>query len=539
MKSNTLISCAVAAAIAAAASAAHATNITSYATNQAAGHNVNVIISGSTAVDNTIAGELGSATLAICAPGTLNTYTDNTNVLDGSGNGIGGAIEYIYYCQAGANSGVSTNLFLAVFKESTAGSIHGAQPLIQVASGGSSGLTYLNPTGPDVQAGICAGPTSVGTCTAGDFLQNVTPTGGVADVEANLLRTVPGGGSLATADISKYLSGSAGLDVVWGVPVTKNLYYALQTAEGLSSCASTNGADSPKCAPSLSKEQVAGLYDGDVTSWTSLGLNNTADNKVYICRRDVGSGTEASFEYFFLGARCSTSSESMSSQDGRRVIEQASTGHILRCLEAFDNGSVNVTPYNQDFGTTYTAFTPAGNQWAIGITSSELKPAQFTSFGDTARMIAVDGVLPTLENVVNGYDPFWGTDAWYTIKSGNGIPSGDPLTVFKAIQKDIGAPSATSIVDGAYINGWGDGGDLAPANVWATSTSYTGYPASPAMVEANPVNLFTKAASGGVNNCDTPELWSGASGLVSHAEATLLGSGPDINPGPDGTPTSY
>jgi len=531
MKPNTLVSCAVAAALAGvAATAAHATNITSYSANAA--HNVNVFVSGSTAVDNTLKSIL-TGSLGVCAPGTATVYEDNTNVLNSTGGAIGGAIEWLYYCQAGSASGVSSNMFLAIFKESTAGSINGAQPLIQVAKGQASGLTFLNPTGPDVQAGTCAGTTSVGTCTAGDFLQNVTPTGGVADVEAALLRTVPGGGTLSPSDISAYLVGAPGYDIVWGVPVTKNLYYALQSAEGLATQCGGN-QDSPTCAPSLSKEQIAGIYSRQITSWTSLGLNNTVNNTVNICRRDVGSGTEASFEYYFLGARCSSSSEVMATQNGSSVIEQASTGNILRCLRAFDQGDVNITPYNSDFSTTYTAFTPTGGQWAIGITSSELTPANLTSFSDTLRMIAVDGVLPTLENVVNGYDPFWGTDAWYHI--GPGLPGyqvGTPAySVYAALQGFIGHPLTESAADGGFINVWGDGGDLGPASLFATSTTYSSYPVGPTAVLATPVNLWTKASSGSVNNCDTPVLYKGVSGLKSLTESTLLGKGPNVNLGP-------
>jgi hypothetical protein len=533
MKSNTLVSCAVATALAAAAvSVAHATNITSYESNQTKNLNVNVFVSGSTAVDNTLKSII-TGSLGICASGTATEYEDNTLVLNSVPTSIGGAIEYIYYCQAGSASGVSTNLFLAIFKESTAGSINGAEPLINIAKGGSSNLTYLNPTGPDVQAGTCAGPTSVGTCTASDFLQNVTPTGGVADVEANLLRTVPGGGTLSTADISTYLVGAPGYDIVWGVPVSKNLYYALQTAEGLATQCGGN-FDSPTCAPSLSKEQIAGLYDRQITSWTSLGLSNSVSNVVNICRRDVGSGTEASFEYFFLGARCGTSSEAMATQDGVTVIEQASTGNILRCLRAFDQGDVNVTPYNQDFGTTYTPFTPVGGQWAIGITSSELTPAQLTSFSDTLRMIAVDGVLPTLENVVNGYDPFWGTDSWYHIASGfPGYSATSPAgLVFAALQGFIGHPIPTAAADAGYINQWGDGGDLGPASLFASLSPYSTYPVNSTAVETSPVNLWTKASSGAVDNCDTPVLYKGVAGLKSPAESSLLGTGPDVNLGP-------
>lgn len=548
--SNSIVRCAVATALAAAAATgAHATSITSYTANQNAGLNVNVFISGSTAVDNTIAAELQTAALNICQSGTVNAYTDSHKVLAANGAAIGGAKEYIYYCQAGVSSGVATTKFLAIFKESTAGSINGAQPLIAVSKGQNSALTFLNPQGPDVQAGTCANAGSSGTdagCTAGDFLQNVVPTGGVADVEANLLRTVPGGGTLSTSDISNLLSASPGLDVVWGVAVTKNLFYALQAAEGLGAggtavagCSTSNN-DSPACAPSLSKQQVAGLLlgannnNGNLLSWNQIvGINNAVDDNVYICRRDVGSGTEASFEAYFLGARCSSSDEAMATQDGQFVIESASTGNLETCLQAFDTGGISITPYNQDFGTTYPAFTPAGNQWAIGILSTEIKATDLSNHGDAFRLVAVDGVLPTLANAVNGYYPYWSTDAWYIVKSGSNIPSGDPLAAFKAIQGDIGHPIPTKAADVNYENQpWGSGGDLAPAELFATSAGagYTGNPPyTTAQVEANPIALWTKASLNGStpNNCDTPVLYGNINGGLSQStapEGVLLGS---------------
>lgn len=543
--SNHLIRCAVATALAAgAATGAYATPIQNYTANQNAGLNVNVYISGSTAVDNTIASELQTASLHICQSGTVNAYTDSNKVLDAHGNTIGGAKEYIYYCAADVSSGVATTKFLAIFKESTAGSINGAQPLIAVAKGQASNLTFLNPQGADVQAGTCANAGSGGTdtgCTAGDFQQNVVPTGGVADVEANLLRTVPGGGTLSGSDISTYLAANPGLDVIWGVALSKKAFYALQIAEHLTdgtvAGCTTTGNDSPACAPSLSKAQIASLLlgpnenNGNLLQWNQItGMNNATDNNVYVCRRDVGSGTEASFEAYFLGARCSSSDESMAAQDGQFVIESASTGNLLTCLQAFDQGGVKITPYNQDFGTTYPAFTPTGGQWAIGVLSTELKSTDLSSHGDAIRMVAVDGVLPTLANVVNGYYPYFSTDSWYTVASGQNVPSGPPLTVFKAIQGDIGHPTPTQAADANYANRpWGSGGDLAPASLFAAgfAGNYTTYPVNTAEVEGNPVNLFTKAASGSVNNCDTPVLWgdiNGGTSEVTSPEGVLLGT---------------
>lgn len=555
--SNHLVRYAVAAAIAAAAATgagAQQAIIADYAHNQQAGLNVNVYISGSTAVDNTIASELNTGSLNICQSGTVTEYLNTSHVLNSSGAAIGGAIEYMYYCQAGTSSGVSTSDFLAIFKESTAGSINGAQPLIAVAKGGSSLLTFMNPEGPDVGTTNCfpagspvgSGGTAGGSsCTAADFQQNVVPTGGVADVEANLLRTIPGAGTLSQADINADLAGSPGLDVVWGVALTKNLFYALQTAEGLSNgsvVAACNGGttvDLPQCAPSLSKAQIASLLvgannnNGDLLTWDQIGLTNSSDNNVYICRRDVGSGTEASFEAYFLGARCSSSSEAMASQDGQFVIESASTGNILTCMEAFGEGGVEITPYNADFNTTYAPFTPAGNQWAIGITSTELTASQLSGKGDPIRLVAVDGVLPTLANVVNGYYPYFSTDSWYHIPSGKtGSSVGTTaFTVFSAIQGDIGHPTPTHNADANYSGRpWGSGGDLSPASLFATTANagYTSFPVTTTAVEANPINVFTKGSSGSIDNCDTPVLYGNINtGLTQKTspESNLHGSG--------------
>lgn len=535
MKSNTLVSCAVATAIAAAAGAAHATSITSYAANAA--NNVNVYISGSTAITNTLNSVIQNSTLAICQPGTVTEYQDKNLVIGPTGS-IGGAAEEIWYCQAGSGSGVSTSLYLAIFKEDTAGSINGAQPLLTVASGGTStNLTFLNPEGADVQAGTCADAVTGGKdtgCTSGDFSWNVIPTGGVADVEANLLRTIavgntPGGGTLSATAISNDLNGSPGLDIVWGLGVTKNLYYALQSAENLTSTCPSGNLDSPACAPSLSRAQVASILDGDITTWSRLGLNNSTDNSIHICRRDVGSGTEASFEAYFLGARCSTGALSIATQAPPRVIEEASTGNILNCMEAFDLGGIAISPYNGDYLTTYAAFTPTGGSWAVGFLSTELTTTQINSYDTTAdggngttRMVAIDGVLPTIENAANGYYPYWGTDVFYTVK-GAYAPTGNPLTVFQHIQANVGHPIPTQAADATYRNVWGDGGDMSPGKSFLT-TSET-YPVTATEMESSPINPFTKASAGAVNNCSYPVLYNGVSNAESAPEGTILGTG--------------
>jgi hypothetical protein len=522
----------VAAAIAAsAAMSAQALPISAYAGNT----NINVYISGSTAVDATLLSTeiLSVSPGGLCAPNTIDVYQ------------IGSPSQRLTYCSAAAGlTGITAGSPLAIFKESTLGSINGAAPLIAVAKNQASGLSFIDPaklvaaggdgdctTGSVAATAKFSAYTTHTACAGSITTANIVPTGGVADVEANLLRTVPGAGQLAASDISGLLTGQAGLDVVWGVAVTKNLYYALQTAEHLAdgtkiaACATANN-DAPGCAPSLSKGQVASLYAGNqLISWSQiLGLNNTVDNNTYICRRDVGSGTEASFEAYFLGARCSSSSQAMAAQDGQFVFTASSTGNVRACLQAISLGGT-VTPFNGDFNTTFPPVAFTAGHWAIGILSTEVKNSDLVAAGDSFRFIAVDGVLPTLENVVNGYWHYFSTDVFYNVAAGKpNAPTGSPLAAFNALNAKIGSPVLTGETNSAFTGvPWvNPGGDLAPAGQFAGTNPPT-IPATAATMVTNPTNAYSKTNSGSVNNCDTPVLVNQS--LNTPPPTILLGNG--------------
>ena len=519
---------------AAAATSANALDISTYAGN--AGTNINVFISGSTAVDNTLLNtEIATASPGgLCAANTIDVYQ------------IGAPSQRLTYCSAATGlTGITAGTPLAIFKESSAGSINGAAPLIAVAKGSASGVGFISPallvaaTGDaDCTTSTVAATASFSSytlhaaCGGSIVTTNTVPTGGVADVEANLLRTIPGAGTLSTADISADLSGAPGLDVIWGVSVTKNLYYALQVAEhltdGTKTGCSTANNDSPACAPTLTKAQVASLYQASgLLSWDQIiGISNATDNNVYVCRRDVGSGAEASFEAYFLGARCGSSSEQMATQDGQFVFTSSSTGNVRSCLQAFFSGGT-ITPYNGDFNTTFPPVAQPGGQWAIGILSSEVSAANLSGANDSFRMVAVDGVLPTLANTVNGFWPYFSTDVFYTVAAGKtGAPTGQPLAAFRALQAKIGHPALTAVTNTGFAGRpWGNGGDLAPASLFQASNPPT-VPATAATATTNPTNVFTKASSGSVNNCDTPVLFNNQTTAVkTPAPAVLLGNG--------------
>jgi hypothetical protein len=527
---------------------------------------IEVYISGSTAVDTSLINVMAGngSNLGLCASYTTTVNgVPNTKIstLSVYYNGTASAFtQRLFVCEANpTTTGLATGTTIAVYKESTVGSGNGIQPLINIATGQASTLNFFIGSGLESAGGdsACTGTANDadgGGLNPGSSLvlpynqfvdcpndsttvsstNNHEVTGGVADVEARMLHTASGGTISATA-AGEYLNSGPGLDVVWGVPVTKNLYYELQHKEGIigtaacpgnvSSADSTTGNDTPACAPSLSKEQIAGLYTGQISSWSQLGITNPkGDETVYLCRRDKGSGTEASFDAYFLGERCSQSSLTMQPENASTVWANPSQGHILSCMQAFYSGGSLTAYYSSG-----TAREP-GNQYAIGIASTEITPNQLTSVNDAIRFVAVDGVLPTLANTINGFWPYFSTDALYTIKPGQtgaNYPSSASVSLFSKIQGFIGHPTFTAANDSTFESGyWGQGGDLAPAPLFAASNPPT-LPADQTTALANPVNAYTKASSGVVDNCDTPVLdaLDLPASAISAPETQILGTG--------------
>jgi hypothetical protein len=521
---------AVAAAIAAgAAGSANALDISAYAGN--AGTNVNVYISGSTALDGTLTNaaiQVAAGQPGMCQSGTTDIY------LIGSSNKL-------IYCSATTASGLTAGTPLAIFKESQVGSGNGVQPLINVAKGLAAGTNFINPA-VLTDAACSAGATTAATgdfgtyithsgCAAADVITH-TPTGGFSDVEAAILQTAAGAPISAT-DATTYLTASPTLDQVWGIALTKNLYYALQAKEGLNCPASYTqygtvvtgtsftGKDSPSCAPSLSKQQVVSLITGQIFAGTQLGITNATDDTVYLCRRDYGSGTEASFEAEFVGERCSKTGLIVPQEDGATVWAAGSGGGVRTCLQAFNAGGIKLTGY---YATT-SSVTTVGNQYAVGFINTEITAANLSGAADGFRLVAVDGVLPQVANVQNGTYPYFSSGNAYQIKAGKtGAPSGSPLTAFNAISAKIGHPIWTADSNTNYAaNPWGIAGDVAPAGLYAATNPPT-LPASHTSAATNPTNAFTKTATGSINNCDVP-VFDSVDLPVAPVETLLLGTG--------------
>jgi phosphate transport system substrate-binding protein len=122
-------------------------------------------------------------------------------------------------------------------------------------------------------------------------------------------------------------------------------------------CVIVNSANS---LTNLTKEQVRQIFAGDIKNWKQLGGEDT-DIKVFI--REATAATRGSFESFFFGGKATYV------KDATEVFELDQT---LKAVGSF--------------------------KASIGMATASSR----TASDSTVKLLAIDGVLPTPENTVNG-----------------------------------------------------------------------------------------------------------------------------------------
>ncbi|MGP6197207.1 phosphate ABC transporter substrate-binding protein PstS family protein [Priestia megaterium] len=126
---------------------------------------------------------------------------------------------------------------------------------------------------------------------------------------------------------------------------------------------------------SLTKEQIQKIFSGEIKNWKEVGGN---DEKINVINRPASSGTRATFEKTLMGDAKVNDSVG-TAQDSNGAVEQ----------------SVNSTPG----AVSYLAMS-----YLIGDKKESLK------------MLNIDGVEPTTENIVSKKYPFWSYE--YMITNG-------------------------------------------------------------------------------------------------------------------------
>jgi len=431
-----------------------------------------------------------------------------------------GKSQNAYMCELDAGNSalagiVTSKPNVLIYKRSAGGSAQGVSPLIDQdpADAVSASIEFLDITaGCTLSTAAAVGTLGVVVCPSTHL---AVPDFGVSDVDPIQFRaqnTPAGFASVSEADLAN-LTVTGSVALTFGIPVTTDMRNGLQEAQfGINDpCV---GDDSEACMPSLSRNQIANIYAGRLNNWDQLKVGGVSvfanasalykgvgpvANRVHICRRVDGSGTQAQHGIKFLNTPCAdVAAVPATGNTGlfefapiAQVHENSGSGDMTDCLDSLDTG---VAIPGADFQNTY------GKRWAVGIQSVEKASAHF-------RFIKVDGVAPTLENVASGkYLDFAELTFQYNTGRMNDATRVNTKAIADALIASAGEPTVVGEINKKFNHGF-------------HATQEVGYMANPNAFTANadgsvdltrPVNPYTHANGlAPVNNCRVPMIKSG------------------------------
>lgn len=204
--------------------------------------------------------------------------------------------------------------------------------------------------------------------------------GGFTDVEPAIFKAT----GVLTGD---YFADNATFSQAFGVAASKDLYEALQTAQGL-----TVGSTLPAQQPSVSVAKLASLMNAnDFNDAKAKGpkflVPTTTQTNISYCRRPNTSGTQAAAQLFFMSNPVATGA-----LGGALTIHgpdlDGSANEVVAGQDSLGNptGNTFTVKMNSGSGNVRTCLNAAG--FAFGVLSAENNPV---GSSDTYRFIKIDG----------------------------------------------------------------------------------------------------------------------------------------------------
>lgn len=337
---------------------------------------------------------------------------------------------------------------LAVYKYSQGGSGGGVQNVNNATSIPFIDLSKLtaNCASATVTAaqdldGTSPLPAFVDTSCTGAFnntsnTSNAVSYIGISDVEPQFFGNSSGFNNLKSEAL---------VSVIFGVPVTKNIYEILQTQQG-----KTVGGLLEADMPSLSQAQLTSLYTQEGQTWSGITGADTglADDTVYVARRVSTSGTQKSFEAVVAKTPNTTIGAARQCYSGTDVFVSGPNAADNTAANTLCDGS-NLVVNNSGSGQVLACMNKhqTGDRAAVGVLSTEYKQVAAGSI----RFVKINGVAPTYKGVASGqYTQY--TDVSLNTRIGSTLPTASALgyanylTVFK---NGFAAPSTVEVINGS------------------------------------------------------------------------------------------
>lgn len=253
-------------------------------------------------------------------------------------------------------------------------------------------------------------------------------------------------------------------------------------------------ADSEECMPNLTSAEVAGLVTGKLTTWdqiqregtdlvsaataagvavpTTSGITALDNQRVHLCRRDAGSGTNAQFQAFFLRRPCAningtivaesmletTPSTGLFNQPTVILMNRGSSD-LGRCLNALENDTLTGNAAELFNDTDANPTNDTRFAWGIGYQSVEKNQNLARGW----RFAKVDGLAPTLQNtyLADYTDHFEQT--CQIRKDNSTVDAAANGTVLRNVFDNVCGAGVIDVFEANqnFLHAWGQGGWLA------------------------------------------------------------------------------
>jgi hypothetical protein len=390
--------------------------------------------------------------------------------------------------------------------------------------------SYVNWTCP-AAFGVSSPSTASNTNTA---LELARTQGGCSDLEPALF-----GGSNNLDNITSTNN------VVYGVPITRVGYRALQAGQGLVSTdhrdwnctldqpwdvTAAQGdhirgprSDCERNMPNMTKSAARALFSQNLGSWDQLEPQPSplpSDPNVYIARRVDSSGTQRSAEVYHFNARCDANvplmvaANDLGTCGADTVNEGSGSQNVTNCLNTHNGaGRYAVGVLSTEFNTVScvnvkTALTGTasgtgaftGTEPACGSASTGTAGEQ----GNQFRFVKLDGFAPTLVNAANGKYDFQYESSCQTAAVAGAQPgyTGGDTAQAKAwlafAFPQLNLPDVIQGINQGFRQAFGDSGLLA---IPTFSVTPADFPYTTQSLRTRPVGSVTRAPGGTPNSC--------------------------------------
>jgi hypothetical protein len=418
---------------------------------------VQIFMSGSSALQNAI----GQIQNDLFVAGTEGVYFDGTGTVPNGGS----YRAYFGTMKSGTTSaGIVIPASLAgknvlIYNTGAGGSIKGVNPVALATPVTRLDLTTCVPSVPAVIDSISGQNINVcpGTVTT------AVPDAGVSDVEPALLKDINLTINAATALTTRTLTATALTPAQLA-----NLVKVTALGQPMGIIVTSNATAGML---NLSKGQVKSLMDGNlnVYDWNQIDAAIPAGTtSIVVCRRQQGSGTQASINAAIFGFPCSTAFATPATAVANNaplgvstpvpagsyvVVENSSSGALAACMTAAQNGTMVNAVGKQAIDVTSGALValnapnsvvlPAGG-YGIGLMGFD-RPAKA---GELYQFASINGAAPTLANATTGvYDIM--VENTFTrraaITAGIAPLSGAQLDLFNTFTAAAGKPAVLGL----------------------------------------------------------------------------------------------